>query len=25
LFGFDVQNHYISGFDSGLWGSLFAG
>lgn len=25
LFGFDVQNHYISGFDGGLWGSLFAG
>lgn len=25
LFGFDVQNHYISGFDTGLWGSLFAG
>ncbi|MBR8654277.1 DUF2612 domain-containing protein [Achromobacter sp. Marseille-Q0513] len=25
LFGFDVQNQYISGFDNGLWGSLFAG
>ena len=25
LFGFDVQNQYISGFDGGLWGSLFAG
>lgn len=25
LFGFDVDNHYISGFDSGLWGALFAG
>lgn len=25
LFGFDVQNHYISGFDGGLWGSLFSG
>ena len=25
LFGFDVQNQYISGFDNGLWGSLFTG
>ncbi len=25
LFGFDVQNKYISGFESGLWGVLHAG
>ena len=22
IFGFDVQNQYISGFDSGAWGSI---
>lgn len=24
LFGFDVENQYISGFDSGIWGNLIA-
>lgn len=25
LFGFDVGNQYISGFDGGIWGQLFTG